>query len=617
MGGDFRGTTEGPRSFAACPDRRKAALENAGTGLRSAAKLAPNSGAWDVDATRKPIRAARPAPLSAVLPDPGPGRAERQRVQEWRGAAGRLPAGVGSRDGGLLRQSGDGAVHSSVLPVLGLRRSACRKVREGAADPPDQGGRDLHHAAGRGRLLVQARAAAARRGVPDGPAVDTVRANQVRDPAAGAARKGADRRQRSGRDRHIARHPGRDDAGRVADGHGRQRTGAGFWSSGDDGTGRVRGQPRHSGSAGHRSVPALPMGAAGCHLAMPEIHGRQAHRDAFGAGHLLVLVLWRCVHRPAAAVHEVRARRRRIGIGAGPDPVLGRHRHRLPALRKALRSPRGDRSGAVRGHRHDAVRHRRLLRAFGRDHAGRHRLDRFPRRRWQLATADRFPADRGLRRLLHRAAVFPGAESFQPRRAESHHRRQQHLECPVHRAGGRLRRRHGQARLQRAGDLLRGRAAERAGGGDHLPAGAGIPDALPGVDAGERALPYSRRRAGPRPRTRPGADRVQPRELHRRADPGRHGAAPDPLRDVPQDFQDSGAVVHLPHRARHSDRARQGRRGADGAGLRRHRRRARRRRRGRNLSRGRDHPRRRDEPLPLRRGAHPGTTPGACGADRA
>jgi len=111
----------------------------------------------------------------------------------------------------------------------------------------------------------------------------------------------------------------------------------------------------------------------------------------------------------------------------------------------------------------------------------------------------------------------------------AHHRGQQHPQCLVH---GRLRidgDRVAESRYHHSADIPRHCAAERRGRGLHLHAGAGIPDAVPGLAADAFDLPprydrhrqYSGRRAG-------GAG-VQPREFCRRADHRRGMPAADPF----------------------------------------------------------------------------------------
>ena len=66
-------------------------------------------------------------------------------------------------------------------------------------------------------LLARRRGAAARLHLPDGPALDAVRAGQVRLPAAAPERARTDRRQRHGRDGDLRRDPARQRRRRAAD----------------------------------------------------------------------------------------------------------------------------------------------------------------------------------------------------------------------------------------------------------------------------------------------------------------------------------------------------------------------------------------------------------------
>ena len=131
--------------------------------------------------------------------------------------------------------------------------------------------------------------------------------------------------------------------------------------------------------------------------------------------------------------------------------------------------------------------------------------------------------------------------------------------------------------------------AQRRRGDVHLHAGARVPDALPVVGARERHVPHQGARAREHSGDRPRAHRLQSRELHGCAGHRRQRAAAGALRHGSQHLQDPGAELHLPHRARDSDRAgaRRSRRAAEG--LRPDRRRARRRRDRLHLSRGQAH----------------------------
>ena len=124
---------------------------------------------------------------------------------------------------------------------------------------------------------------------------------------------------------------------------------------------------------------------------------------------------------------------------------------------------------------------------------------------------------------------------------------------------------------------------------------------------------YRIRAAGTRKhsRARPGAARLQPRQLHGSAD--HHGlrAPAGALRDVLQDLRNAGREVRVPRRQGDSDRRREGRRRDHGARLRRGRQGTGRRQHRLHLSRRRHHARRHDPALPPRHGTHPRATAGA------
>jgi hypothetical protein len=94
------------------------------------------------------------------------------------------------------------------------------------------------------------------------------------------------------------------------------------------------------------------------------------------------------------------------------------------------------------------------------------------------------PAAAGhVRRLLHRAAVRPDPDPLRPQARVAHHRRHEYPERTVHGGGGRCRGPAGQQGLHHSGDVPDHGAAERRRRAIHLLAGAGIPDALPGLAA--------------------------------------------------------------------------------------------------------------------------------------
>ncbi len=100
-----------------------------------------------------------------------------------------------------------------ILPFVlfsATQRPARRQVRQGARDALRQVARDRHH----GRSAAPASCCTTSRlllprHVPDGRALDAVRAGEVRLPAAAPERPRAHRRQRHGRDGHLRRDPAR------------------------------------------------------------------------------------------------------------------------------------------------------------------------------------------------------------------------------------------------------------------------------------------------------------------------------------------------------------------------------------------------------------------------
>ena len=155
--------------------------------------------------------------------------------------------------------------------------------------------------------------------------------------------------------------------------------------------------------------------------------------------------------------------------------------------------------------------------------------------------ADLF-ADRPVRRLLHRAAVRADPDAQRRRRTArasspattSSTRcswwRQRRWRSPC------SRRPHHPAAVPGHG------AAERGGRALHLHAGARVPDALHGLDAGAHGVPAGQARARAHPRRGAGGPGLQPRQLRRRAGDRRRLPPADPLRDGPPHLQAAGAV---------------------------------------------------------------------------
>jgi len=201
----------------------------------------------------EPIRIARQAAFRAVLLDSGAGRLQRQCIPQCTGDVGGVPDGAGRPHCGDLHQPGAGSVHHPVLPVFRHCRPAGGEVREEPHHPLREAVRDRGDGAGCVRLLHPPHLAAAGGAVHDGHALDHVRADQVRDPAAGAEERGTGRRQRSGRDGHSDGDAGGHDRRQLADAGGRRRSPAGLRRDHRGGGGRLPGQPAHSGRAGDRA----------------------------------------------------------------------------------------------------------------------------------------------------------------------------------------------------------------------------------------------------------------------------------------------------------------------------------------------------------------------------
>ena len=278
------------------------------------------------------------------------------------------------------------------------------------------------------------------RAVPDGPALDAVRPDQVRDPAAGAASGRARRRQRAGRDRHLAGDPDRHDRRRLGDGERRAR-------------------PRHRSSciaiavAGYlvsRSIPPAPPTAPDLKFNWNPFtetvrvlgfvtKNRTVFNSVLGISwfwffggvftmqlpnytkiflggtesvSILVLALF-SIGVGAGSLLCEKLSGRRVEIGLVPFGSIG-----LTLFGLDLYFARPAAADAAR--------------AFG---------VRIPRRARQLAHRRRFRPGRRVRRLLHRAAVRARAEPRAEERAFARDRRQQHHQRALHRRRGRVRHR--------------------------------------------------------------------------------------------------------------------------------------------------------------------------------
>ena len=185
-------------------------------------------------------------------------------------------------------------------------------------------------------------------------------------------RHGAGRRQRAGRDGHVPRDPARHARSPAC---WRRDGGIGAIATALIGVAaaRLRDQPRNPGAASRRAGPAHRLAAVDIDVGQHPRRARIARRVPVDPRHLVVLVLRRAGARAAAAVREERARRQRADRHAAARAVLGRHRHRLAAVRTPVRPQGRDRPGAVRLDRPDGVRGRSVLR--GAALACRHRAD--------------------------------------------------------------------------------------------------------------------------------------------------------------------------------------------------------------------------------------------------
>ena len=127
----------------------------------------------------------------------------------------------------------------------------------------------------------------------------------------------------------------------------------------------IRDQPGDPGAAACGAGPAHRLATLDVDVGQHPRGARIARSVPVDPRHLVVLVLRRAGARAIAAVREGRARRQRADRHAAAGAVLGRHRHRLAAVRTPLRSQGRDRPGAVRLDRPDRIRGRSVFRGAG------------------------------------------------------------------------------------------------------------------------------------------------------------------------------------------------------------------------------------------------------------
>ncbi|KAG1197034.1 hypothetical protein G6F35_012879 [Rhizopus arrhizus] len=257
---------------------------------------------------------------------------------------------------GAVRHAGASHLHPAVLPVLGTGRADRRQAGKIAADRDHHHHGDRDHVAGRHRLPDPEPAGAADRAVLHRHAVDPVRPGEVLGTAVGAQARGIDRWQRPGRDGHVDVDPVRHDRRRTGIHRGRQpRHGGGGVR--DHRPGHLWQHRRAADSQGRRRRPEPEdqlEPAAG--IAGGAAHGAPAEGGAQrDPGRVLVLVRRYRADLAAAGLRGDQSRRRADPVHLRPRPVLGRHRRRLTAVRKAVGTHGGNRPGAAGCVRHDRV----------------------------------------------------------------------------------------------------------------------------------------------------------------------------------------------------------------------------------------------------------------------
>ena len=273
----------------------------------------------------------------------------------------------------------------------------------------------------------------------------------------------------------------------------------------------------------------------------------------------MVLVLRRHIPHAVRQLHQGRAGRRRACRDAYAGDLFGRHRRRFITLRTPVGAQGRTGLGALRLDRPVTVRHRPVLRQSRAGAAKPRRRRRVPWQTRALADHRRPDPDRHVRRLLHRPAVCAHPGAFGACVPLANHRRQQYSQCAVHGRIGRHGYRPAQCRTVDSAAVHGHRRDECSRRPLHLSAGAGIPDAFPGVAAHPHLLSGRPGRIAEHPGGGRLRDRLQSRELCRCGGDRRARSPPDTLRDGLQDLRHADHQLHLSYHARDSHRIGQGR----------------------------------------------------------
>ena len=176
----------------------------------------------------QPVRTAQAAALPAVLPDPGAGRVQRQRLPAGDHRPAVLRSGLSTEQRTLYTNL---APALFILPYFLFSATAgqiAEKLEKSQLIRITTAMEIAIMSLAAVGFLTAEHGRAAGGAVPDRPAVDAVRAGQVFDPAAVLQARGTDRRQRPGRDGHLDLDPARHDL-RRADLRARRRARA-AWS---------------------------------------------------------------------------------------------------------------------------------------------------------------------------------------------------------------------------------------------------------------------------------------------------------------------------------------------------------------------------------------------------